>query len=142
MSRMYREVPAAKQLVVYSPLHDHKFYLGLTGFVDDLGGKSVGKTVEQALRNQLLQGKIVQEEMAAIGIAMNRAKEESVVSGPTRTGVRQIARDARIGKVVDDARYLGDGMPPPQVFQRNGSSVWQRCARHGHAFVPFPHRQE
>ena len=42
--RVLAEVPLAKQLVVFSPLQDRKFFVGLTGFVDDLANEAVAAT--------------------------------------------------------------------------------------------------
>jgi len=98
----------AKLLQGVCPVTGGTSQVGHTVFVDDQAAKVIGKSGPALLEEAQLLDEVMVNKMQEIGIALNQAKLENVVEGPSNLTVTAVARSHRLaGRTTANARYLG-----------------------------------
>ena len=100
-----RSEPLKDYLTLKCFLYDAPSLATLSGFMDDMATKAVGRCADSTWRAKQLSDAFPHEELLNIGIHSNQAKEENVAEGPKQSELRRLHQ--LLPHATVDARYLG-----------------------------------
>ena len=98
----------AWRLWACSPLCPKSISMGRTGFVDDLGVKVTGGSLEELLEDEAMEQAVLKDQLGDMGVGLNQPKQVNVPEAPSQYSLRKLFSMRKCnGEVAIDARYLG-----------------------------------